>query len=334
MTSTTSNGIKNIITFVVILLIISVLWGGAWYWIDAVIVASPSDTIIDAAPTNTIINAALRGQFGDKFGAINALFSGFAFAGIIFTLLLQRQDLTETRNAMSHERFDNTFFQLLNLHIDITQRLSARGYDGREAFTAFNEYLKKCDPDFHVFCALQKISREKVRHIIDSRTVDKTTYPEFDDADITNILESLQSGVSAFNNFLDTTETMHEEKIISAYTKSCIQYIDYFSHYFRNLYHVLKFIDESELISNTEKSNYSKFVRAQLSEVELVVIFYNSIAKIGLPGREDMELGYPKMGRLIQKFDTLQNMNPRSIIHPIHKNIFEKNNGKANDNVR
>lgn len=321
MTTTTSNNkIKDVFFFIAIFTCISVLWGGAWYWIDTFIIAKPDDTIT---------NAAVRGQFGDKFGAINALFSGFAFAGIIFTLLLQRRDLTETRNAMSHERFDNTFFQLLNLHIDITPRLSARSHEGREAFAAFNEYLKKCDPDFHVFCALQKITRDKVRHIIDTKTVDKTTYPEFDDADITNITESLQSGISAFNNFLDTTESMHEEKIIRAYTKSCIHYIDYFSHYFRNLYHILKYIDESQLISDKEKKDYSKFVRSQLSEVELVVIFYNSIAKIGLPGREQMELGYPKMGRLIQKFDTLQNMNPRSIIHPIHKQIFEKNNGKA-----
>lgn len=34
----------------------------------------------------------LRGVFGDKFGAINTLFSGFAFAGIIFTILIQIKD--------------------------------------------------------------------------------------------------------------------------------------------------------------------------------------------------------------------------------------------------
>jgi hypothetical protein len=34
-----------------------------------------------------------RGQFGDLFGSVNALFSGFAFAGIIYTIYLQRKDL-------------------------------------------------------------------------------------------------------------------------------------------------------------------------------------------------------------------------------------------------
>lgn len=37
-----------------------------------------------------------RGQFGDMFGAVNALFSGLAFAGIVFTLFQQRR-----QNALS-----------------------------------------------------------------------------------------------------------------------------------------------------------------------------------------------------------------------------------------
>ena len=32
-----------------------------------------------------------RGTFGDTFGAVNSLFSGFAFAGVIYTILLQRK---------------------------------------------------------------------------------------------------------------------------------------------------------------------------------------------------------------------------------------------------
>lgn len=35
----------------------------------------------------------VRGQFGDMFGALNALFSGLAFAGVIYAVILQRQEL-------------------------------------------------------------------------------------------------------------------------------------------------------------------------------------------------------------------------------------------------
>lgn len=34
-----------------------------------------------------------RGTFGDMFGAVNALFSSLAFAGIIYTILIQRREL-------------------------------------------------------------------------------------------------------------------------------------------------------------------------------------------------------------------------------------------------
>lgn len=45
-----------------------------------------------------------RGTFGDSFGAINALFSGFAFAGIIYTILLQRKELSLQRIELRETR--------------------------------------------------------------------------------------------------------------------------------------------------------------------------------------------------------------------------------------
>jgi len=85
---------------------------------------------------------AHRGQFGDMFGAINALFSGFAFGGIILTILLQRQELKlqrkelsltrqelqdtrkefETQNeTLKFQRFESTLFNMLSLHQSIKE---------------------------------------------------------------------------------------------------------------------------------------------------------------------------------------------------------------------
>lgn len=38
-----------------------------------------------------------RGQFGDMFGGVNSLFSGLAFAGLIYTSILQRKELALQR---------------------------------------------------------------------------------------------------------------------------------------------------------------------------------------------------------------------------------------------
>ena len=45
-----------------------------------------------------------RGTFGDMFGAVNALFSGFAFLGVIYAILLQRTELSLQRDELALTR--------------------------------------------------------------------------------------------------------------------------------------------------------------------------------------------------------------------------------------
>lgn len=47
-----------------------------------------------------------RGTFGDMFGSINTLFSGLAFAGVVTTLFLQRQDLEIQRQVQDTQLKD------------------------------------------------------------------------------------------------------------------------------------------------------------------------------------------------------------------------------------
>jgi hypothetical protein len=41
-----------------------------------------------------------RGTFGDLFGAVNALFSGLAFAALIYTIVLQREEIRQNREEI------------------------------------------------------------------------------------------------------------------------------------------------------------------------------------------------------------------------------------------
>ena len=47
-----------------------------------------------------------RALFGDSFGVINSLFSGLAFAGIIFTIILQRKELSLQRQELKETRME------------------------------------------------------------------------------------------------------------------------------------------------------------------------------------------------------------------------------------
>ncbi len=49
-----------------------------------------------------------RGLFGDMFGAINALFSGLALAGIIYTIFLQKHELSLQRKELEYTRKELT----------------------------------------------------------------------------------------------------------------------------------------------------------------------------------------------------------------------------------
>lgn len=323
--STWSQTFCDFLIFVGVLAAVFAMWWFAKEWIDSNITGP-------TPPAET--SAQARGLFGDQFGAVNSLFSGLAFAGIIITILLQRRDLIHTRTAFElqtkstdQQRFDNTFFNLIALHNDIIKNLDVTGQLGRKSFSVLNERIKQSDPDFPAFSALSKLKRDQIRRLSDSGTITEGEFQELNEADVANIEASLRVGTSGCNNYLDENVVMHETKIKSAYTKSAVVHIDNFSHYFRNLYHILLFVDSSPLIDDGDRSRYAKIIRSQLSEAELVTIFYNSLTKIELPGRETMELGYPKMGKLLVKYDLLQNMSPRSLIHPLHQQIFDKNNG-------
>jgi len=55
-----------------------------------------------------LFNMKNRGTFGDMFGSINALFSGLAFAGVIYAIILQKKELTLQREELALTRIELT----------------------------------------------------------------------------------------------------------------------------------------------------------------------------------------------------------------------------------
>lgn len=75
---------KRHIIFGFVVAAIILLWGSSWYFI----------------PQWYDKQDLEAGTFGDMFGAVNALFSGLAFAGLIYTITVQRQELSLQREAI------------------------------------------------------------------------------------------------------------------------------------------------------------------------------------------------------------------------------------------
>ncbi len=68
-------------------------------------------------------------------------------------------------------------------------------------------------------------------------------------------------------------------------------------HYFRNLYHIVKYVERST-IKEKEKFEFLRMLRAQLSNYEILLLAYNGLHEYG----EDF---YP----LIEKFELLKSLN-------------------------
>lgn len=82
------------------------------------------------------------------------------------------------------------------------------------------------------------------------------------------------------------------------------------SHYFRTIYHIFKFIDDSNI---DNKKRYVSIARAQLSSYEQVILFYNCLHRNGLK----------KFKPLIEKYAILKNIDEDLVLSPNHLNEYK-----------
>lgn len=321
------DGIVGLILFFLVL----AFWYFSWQYIDSKVISD----------TEKLSNHEVRGLFGDKFGAVNALFSALAFAGIIFTILLQkrelklqREELEETRGefikqneTLQKQRFENTFFQLLSLHNEIVDKLKIKPIDGetyekREFFVGAVKDLKyRSTCEYFKYSALTKLEPKEVNDFKGNREIQHDFFHRLEKDEIKN-LQSLAN--QDIENFISEPIENKEDILKTEYERFFHRYQYNLGHYFRNLYHIFKYVHKTDLIGKKEKQFYCNIVRAQLSTDELVLIFYNSMTAINYYS-DKPNLGYPNFKYLIDQYDILQNMNSRLLLDRRHKEIFDKN---------
>lgn len=245
-----------------------------------------------------------QGQFGDQFGAVNALFSGLAFAGLIFTIILQkkelslqREELADTRKELKGQklqlveqnktlriqRFENTFFNMMELQQQIVSGMKFQNKQiielRKETSEEIRGYRNEQTPiDFEVTGrGLFSWSFQKMPHKVKI------------DTEHTSTLAGMKSVLAEYG----LQEYLNQESATI------------YDHYFRHLYTILKFIDKEDIpetdkriFSDEELYGYAKILRATLSRYELVWLYYN-----GLSG-----YGNTKLKPLLEKYCMLKNL--------------------------
>ncbi|WP_227421687.1 putative phage abortive infection protein [Pacificispira spongiicola] len=82
-------------------------------------------------------------------------------------------------------------------------------------------------------------------------------------------------------------------------------------HYFRLMYRIFLYIDNSEEIN---KLFYAKILRSQISDYELAILFYNGIS----------ENGRNKFKPLIEKYSLFDNLPESLIFDKSHKQFYDE----------
>lgn len=183
------------------------------------------------------------GQFGDSFGVVNALFSGLAFAGVIFAILLQKKELelqrvaiTGEKEAFQKQNFESSFFQLLTIHNDIVNSMEMRRDEtsGRACLSSLFRNLPS------------RYNTAKARAQNDTSKTE---------LDILN----------------DAFEPLFSENR---------SHVD---HYFRHLHHIVKFVGAQMDFPKElkDKKRYTDFIHAQLTSDELGLLFCYGLSKRG-----------------------------------------------------
>ena len=63
------------------------------------------------------------GQFGDSFGILNSMFSGFAFISLVITIYLQQKEMKDAKEEILKQNFENTFFKMIDLFNNVIKDL-------------------------------------------------------------------------------------------------------------------------------------------------------------------------------------------------------------------
>jgi hypothetical protein len=205
-------------------------------------------------------------NLGDAYEGLAALFSGLAFIGVIYALAyqraelrLQREELTLTREEMvnqrhemeaqnltlAHQRFENSFFQLLRFHRESMQAMRTISYAPIGVFSSAGSPLED---------------------------------------EVLEGSRAFRWAVGYLESYFarDGGQPRVEEerlKYIDDYFKPlCFSGLSDFGHYFRTLYHLIEFVDKD---TSVDRVYYVGLVRAQLSTDELALLFYNGLTEQG-----------------------------------------------------
>jgi hypothetical protein len=206
--------------------------------------------------TTSKINAEKIGQFGDFIGGISG--SIWALAGVLLfykALTEQRVDFANNRKSLDLQA-NALIEQIKEIQLNRKELESSR-----KIYTEQSRTLKIQQFESNFYSLLN------IHLTIKNNLPTKDFFRKINNS----VLERTQN---------EKIEELHNSSI-EAYSHKYELERESLSHYFRSLYRLMSIIDNNTFFDEREKYFYSKIVRSQLSDFELLVLYYNSFTSQG-----------------------------------------------------
>ncbi|PQA59181.1 putative phage abortive infection protein [Siphonobacter curvatus] len=266
------------------------------------------------------------GQIGDTIGGITAPFIGIATSVLTFLAFFvqykfniqQNERIDKQDEEIKIDKFENRFYSLLSILRENIAEISIKDeYKSRRAFVyMFNEF-RFCYYELSVinvenrYC-LSENELTNISFLVFMFGIGNTSddviisilEPRFKDLLINYLMRLEQKqeiwSESMVNNFANIEEQdkvpgkiilkLNDEldrkiTFMSKY-KPFAGHLSRLGHYFRHLYHIVSYVENSTL-SEDNKKDYIKTLRAQLSAHEQLLLYYNSYTSLGSSWRSN-----------------------------------------------
>ena len=227
-----------------------------WHWLPGYLTRSHSSIIT-------------RGAYGDTYGSVTALFTGFAFAGLIVTIFLQTRELKEQRKELKAQRKELTL-QRKELK---SNRVELKGQKEQLANQSETLQLQRFE---NTFFELQRVHIDIV-----AKTEFRSRRLRFHNSRDHTWRERFGHGVSVGIELLSQAQrTSGQSKavFVAEILNSALEDDHRLRDCLRHFFQIIEFVDTSDI---PNKQRYVNFLEVHLDLSALEMIFYSSLTTYG-----------------------------------------------------
>jgi len=223
------------------------------------------------------IDPNIFSSYGSFVGGIVGPF--FALAGV----LLLRESLKVQEEAFMTQKIENKFFQLMSIAKENSEQIRIRDKDGKRIFITLIREL------YESYEVVKEFSQEAKLNIEQTINIAYLSFfygaiGHVSETILKNLLKSQMNEIfieKLLLKYKKRREQIKKEK--KFYYKVFDGHQSRLGHYYRHLYETIKYINNqpTQRLSYEAKYQYIKFLRAQLSTQEQLLLLWHSLSDIG-----------------------------------------------------